>query len=108
MAVNVSRRRRSLVLVKEAMIDSNVLRYPLAYVNAEPELLEQVAQSVPVDQLNRRSTVPGCLCLGLAGERSRRDQQSFLAPASHRAAEVPHDTGVTVPLYRLHWKYTGN
>jgi hypothetical protein len=50
--------RRSLVLVKEARIDSHVLRYPLMHVNAEAELLEQVTQPVAVDQLDRRSTVP--------------------------------------------------
>jgi len=96
--------RYSLVLIKEARIDSHVLLYSFAHFNAEAKLLEQVAQSVPVDQLDRRSTVAGCLCLGLAGERAGRDQQPFLAPASHRAAEVPYDTGVTVPLYGLHWK----
>ena len=87
-----------MVFVKEAGIDSHVLLYPLAYVNAEAELLEQVAQSVPVDQLDGRSAIPGCLCLGFAGERSRRDQQPFLATASHRAAEVPYDTGGNGPL----------
>jgi hypothetical protein len=46
----------SLVFVKEARIDSHVLFYPLAHLNAEAELLEQVAQSVPVDQLDGRGT----------------------------------------------------
>jgi hypothetical protein len=41
-----------LVLVKEARIDGNVLCYLLADVNAEAELLEQVAQPVAVDQLD--------------------------------------------------------
>src|SRR5262249_25718610 len=91
----------SLVLVEEPGIDSHVLLYPLPHFDTEAEFLEQVAQSVPVDQLDRRGAIPGCLHLGLAGERSRRDQQPFLAPASHRAAEVPYDTGGNGPLVPL-------
>jgi hypothetical protein len=50
--------RRSLVLIKEARVDSHVLLYPLTYLNAEAELLEQVAQPVAVDQPNGRGAYP--------------------------------------------------
>src|SRR6266566_3250624 len=93
--------RRSLVLVEEARIDSHDLLDLLPYFHAESEQLEQVAQSVAVDQLDGRSTVPGCFCLGVTGERSRRDQQPFLTPASHRAAEVSHDPRGDGPLVSL-------
>jgi hypothetical protein len=43
----------------------------------------------------------GCLCLGVTGERSRRDQQPFLAPASHRAAKVSHAPRGNSPLVPL-------
>ena len=58
----------SVVLVEEARIDSHVLLHPLAYLNPEPELLEPIAQSVAVDQLDRGGTVPGCLRLGVVGD----------------------------------------
>src|SRR5215467_12684111 len=93
--------RRSLVLVKEARVDSHVLLYPLTHLNAETELLEQVAQSVAIDQLDGRGAITGGLCLGLAGERACRDQQPFLATASHRAAEVPYYAGGNGPLVPL-------
>src|SRR5271166_2338648 len=83
----------SLILIQEARIYGHVLLHPLAYLNPEPELLEQIAQPVAVDQLDRRGTVPSCLRLGVTSERSRRDEQAFLAPASHRAAKVPHGPG---------------
>ena len=57
--------RRSLILVKEARVDSHVLLYPLTYFNAETKLLEQVAQSTEVDQLNWRGAITSGFCLAL-------------------------------------------
>jgi hypothetical protein len=78
----------SLVLVKETRIDGHVLFHPLAYFDPEPLILEQAAQPVTVDQLGGSSTVPSRLRLGVTGERSGCDQQLFLSPTCHRAAEV--------------------
>ena len=60
--------RCSLILVKEVRVDSHVLLYPLTHFNAEAVLLEEVAQSVAVDQLDGRGAVTGGLCLRLASE----------------------------------------
>jgi len=93
-----------LILVKEARVDSHVLLDPLTHLNAEAELLEQVAQSVAVDQLNGRGAITGGFCLA-----SRvNDPVVINKPFSPRPAIAPRKSlttpGVTVPLYRLHWK----
>jgi len=42
------------LLTGTARVDRHVLLHPLALFNAEAELLEQVARSVAVDQLDGR------------------------------------------------------
>lgn len=59
-------------------------------------------------QFDGRSAVPTRLDLGVAGERTDGDEEAF----SSRPATAPRKSRtaptLTAPLYRLHWKYTGN
>lgn len=70
-------------------------------------LLEQIAQPLAVDEVDWRRTVARRLLLGLDCGGARGDEEAL----SPRPAIVPRKSrtlsGVTLPLYLLHWKNTG-
>jgi hypothetical protein len=74
--------------VEEGPIDGDILDCPGSGLDAEVVFLEKLTETVAVDQVDRRGAVTGCLLLGIRSERSRSDQQAFVAPAGHRAAEI--------------------
>jgi hypothetical protein len=83
----------SLELSKELRVNRDILDLPHAAVDAKLVLLEQVAELVPVDQVDGRRPVARGLALGFGGEGAGRDQQALLAAPAHRAAEVAHRAG---------------
>src|SRR4029077_11999128 len=52
-------------------------------------LLEEVAKSFPVDEINRRGAIPGRLPGCFGGEVAGRNEQALVASPCHRAAEIP-------------------
>jgi hypothetical protein len=84
----------ALKLGEEFRINRNVLDLPHAAAHAKLVLLEQVAELIPVDQIDGRRPVAGGLALGFGGEGARRDQQalsprSLIAPRKSRTAPEP-------------------
>src|SRR5271165_2797609 len=80
-------------LSEERSVNRDILDRPGRSLHTEVIPLEELAKTVAVDEVDRRSAVPGCLLLGVSRERAGSDEQSFIAPACHRAAEVAHRAG---------------
>jgi hypothetical protein len=75
-------------LAEERPIDGHVFDCPGSRADAEFLALEKVAQTVAVDEVDRRRAIAGGFLLCVSGERVGSDQQAFVAPACHRAAKV--------------------
>ena len=84
--------RPSLDLTEESAINTDVFHGSYRGENTQLILLEQPAQAVAVDQVNRRGAVPGRFLLGVCGERSGSDQKSFVATSCHGTTEVADGT----------------
>ena len=76
--------------------------------SADPRLIfpEQVAQSVAVDEIDRRCAVTSRFLFGVRVRlpvvmSSSLSPRPLTAPLKSRTAPAP-----TLPLYRLHWKNT--
>src|SRR5215471_11334870 len=80
-------------LGEESGIDPDIFDCASRRPDAEVVSLEQFAQAVAVDEVDRRGAVAGGFLLGVRGERARRDQKALVAPACHRAAEVADGAG---------------
>ena len=80
--------RISSDLAEEHPVDGDVFDCPCGRSDAEVVLLEKVAQTVAVDEVDRWRAVAGGFLLGVRGERTRGDQQAFVSASRHCAAEV--------------------
>ena len=82
---------RTAILVEESCVEADVFLDPLTYVNAQPILTQQVAQTIAVDQLYRRRSIAHCFSLGVSSEGAGRNQQAFLTTSRHSSPEVSDD-----------------
>ncbi len=73
---------------EEGSVDDHVLLLSDLGGDSEGVPLEQKAQVLSVDKVDRGSPVPGGLLLGLAGESAGGDEQALVSSPGHRATEV--------------------
>src|SRR5690554_5425978 len=66
------------------------LTHDFAYPHAEPLVLEQLAQRIAVDQVDRGRPVAGGLPSRVGSERARGDDQPLIGAPLHRPAKVAY------------------
>lgn len=84
---------RSDVLIPERCIDNDVLNFACSERTPDTALLNQVAERIAVDEINRRNAVARRLHLGIACKGTCRDDHALpaaptIAPRKSRTAEM--------------------
>src|SRR6266511_3017847 len=96
-----------LDVAEERTVDGYFFDLPDVRLYTEAMLLKKLAQSVAVDEVNRRRAIARCLLPRLCCERSGRDQQPAIAAPSHRSTEVAHGTRADAAAITLALKEHG-
>src|SRR5881409_2041740 len=63
------------------------------WLQAELELFKHVEELLSINQFDRRNAVAQCLSASLGGERTGRQDDSFVGSPLHRSSEVSDLTG---------------
>jgi len=88
---------RLLDFSEEGSIDGDVLDGAGCCSDTEVVSLEQPAEAVTVDEVDRWGAVTGCFLLGIGCECAGSDEQALVATAGHGTAEVPDSAWAQLP-----------
>jgi hypothetical protein len=93
--------RTGLDRVEEGWVDCDVLDDPLLGADTQVVLLQEVTESVAIDEFYWLSAIAGRFGLGLFREDSRSDQQALVTAPRHGPSEVSNLRGSDVASVTL-------
>ena len=69
--------------------------------NAKAKFFQLIKQLLPINEIDRGRTIADCLCLGIAAESARGDDQTTIGTTDHRAAKVANGASGNTTLVAL-------